>query len=141
MEADMARVVFQMPRSVAAAALLLLSSAAPLRADGLLLQGIFCNSERQLDAVIAAMDAGVPPSVAVDRLNRDAILCTYIDLLHFALDRPVALSDEGVGRPVKHRAMLTGVLAGDRLRAVAPPVEVFFVTPDRLTGVAVERRS
>jgi hypothetical protein len=42
---------------------------------------------------------------------------------------------------VKYRGMLVGVTVGDRLRPVLPPVEIFFITPERLADAAVERRT
>ncbi len=103
------------------------------------LQGVFCNAEAQIDATIGAMRAGAPPQVAVEAANREAIVCSYIDRLGFVVEGVVALADGGSGPLTKHRGLLIGVVAGDRLRPVAPPVEVFFVTPDRVVATAVER--
>lgn len=105
------------------------------------LQGIFCNTEAQLDAVLAAMSAGASPGGAVEIANVGAVACTLVDRLGFVVVDPVVVADGGAAPFAKHRGTLTGVLAGGALRPVTPPVTVFFATPDRLAEAREERRT
>jgi hypothetical protein len=104
------------------------------------LQGLFCNTEAQLDRALAAVAAGLTPTRAAELANRDAVACTHVDRLHYLIEQPVALG-EGAVAPVRYRGALTGVLVGGALRPVSPPVELFFVTPARVAGAVVERRT
>jgi hypothetical protein len=109
---------------------------------GLPVQGVFCNTEQQVEAALSAMGAGLSPRAAVDVANRGGVFCTLVDLLHFVVEHPVIVEDD-VGQALlpKYRGTLTGVIAGGRLRAVSPPAEVFFVTPQKLAAAPIERRT
>jgi hypothetical protein len=128
--------------TLALAAVLALTLHGPARAEDRVLrvQGLFCNSEAQIDGAIAHIARGRSPRAAAKLANKDEIACTYIDRLHYQVDHPTIIGDS-FGPLVKYRAMLVGVLAGDELRAVSPPVELFFVTPVRLAGAVLERRT
>ena len=104
------------------------------------LQGLFCNTEAQIDRARADILGGLPPSRAADVANRDAVVCTYVDRLHFLIERPVALGDDRFPL-VTYRGALTGVLVGGALRPVSPAAELFFLTPERVAGAVIERRS
>jgi hypothetical protein len=101
-------------------------------------EGVFCNRETQLDAVVAGMGLGLHPRHAVEIVNGDTISCTYVDVLAYLLEAPEAL--DGSAPMPRYRADLVGVLVGGRLRPVSPPAEVFFIAPLGLTGAALQRR-
>ena len=128
-----------------AAALALASSLAcgpwaPARADdaALQLQGLFCNAEAQVEAALAHIAQGWSPAAAAERVNRDAVVCTYVDRLHFVVADPVII---GAVPQVTYRGTLVAVVVGDRARPVSPPVEIFFVTPQHVSSAALERRT
>ena len=74
--------------------------------------------------------------------NVDEVVCTYVDALHYLVATPVKIAEGGNGLLLpRYRGWLVGVVAGERVRPVAPPVEVYFVTPDTPTGAVVERRT
>ncbi len=128
-------------RRLAAAFAAGLAAGAPAAAgEAHRLQGLFCNTEAQIDRARADILGGLPPVRAADLANRDAVVCTHVDRLHFLIERPVALEDDGFPL-VKYRGALVGVLAGEALRPVSPPAEVFFLTPGRVAGAVTERRS
>ncbi len=120
----------------------LLGVGGPARAgDGAFgLQGLFCNSEAQIDGTLAHIRQGLSPYSAVEFANRGEVVCTYVDRLRYVVERPVDIGRTGSSfAPVKYRATLVGVWVGDNLRPVAPPVEIFFVTPGRIVGAVFER--
>jgi hypothetical protein len=103
---------------------------------------MFCNTEAQIDGALARVGEGWTPHTAVALVNDGDAVCTYVDRLHYVVERPEALGETGRSAPLaKYRATLVGVVVGDRLRPVAPPVEVFFVTPERIAEALVERRT
>ncbi len=128
--------------ALAACLTLILQGPASASDQPLRLQGLFCNSEEQIDRTLAHIGLGLSPHAAVELTNEAAVVCTYVDLLQYEVDNPVAIGKNFSAAPlVKYRAMLTGVLVGDNLRPVSPPVEIYFVTPDRIVGAEIERRT
>ena len=121
-----------------AAAAATLGAAAPA-AEVQRLQGLFCNTEAQIDQALAAIAAGLSPRRAADVANRTDIVCTYIDQIEYVIARPVALGNTALPF-VKYRGALVGVMVGDALRPVTPEAELYFVTPREIVGVAMERR-
>ena len=103
------------------------------------LQGLFCNTEAQIDRAVAHIAAGLSPRRAAEIANRDDIVCTYIDRIEYVIAGPVALGDTSMPL-VKYRGALVGVVVGDALRPVIPEAELYFVTPREIAGVAVERQ-
>jgi hypothetical protein len=128
-------------RTLGLAACAALAMQGPALAEERVVQGLFCNTEDQIDGALALVASGLSARTAVDLANGAGVVCTCVDRLHYVVERPVSIGGSGFVPFAKYRAMLTGVVAGGRLRAVSPPVEVFFVTPDRLAGAAVERRT
>ena len=104
------------------------------------IQGLFCNSEAQLDETLTHIGRNVPPRAAIAIVNKDAVVCNHVDQIEYALIRVVNIGRvRGLVPLVKYRGTLVGVVVGQRLRPVEPPVTVFFVAPDRLTAISVER--
>lgn len=105
-------------------------------------QGLFCNSEAQIDAALSSLGAGLDPLAAVDLLNSEQVVCTYVDLLEYEIEDRVNIGASPSFAPlVRYRGQLTGVIVGDALRPVSPPVEVHFVTPGPLARTVFERRT
>lgn len=106
------------------------------------LQGLFCNTEAQIDETLARMHRGLPPRVAVELTNDDAVVCTFVDLLHYVVDRPVVIKELRGAFPLfKYQGQLVGVVVGGVVRPVTPAVPVFFVTPERLADARLEGRA
>jgi hypothetical protein len=125
--------------ALALAASLACGPSAPAHADepALHLQGLFCNAEAQVEAALANIARGWSPAAAAERLNRDAVVCTYVDRLHFVVADPVIVG----AVPQVYRGTLVAVVVGARSRPVSPPVEIFFVTPQRVRSATLERRT
>ena len=121
-----------------AAAAATLGAAAPA-AEVQRLQGLFCNTEAQIDRAIASIAAGLSPRRAAEIANRDDIVCTYIDRIEYVIAGAVALGDTSLPL-VKYRGALVGVVVGDALRPVTPEAELYFLTPRQIAGAAIERQ-
>jgi hypothetical protein len=104
------------------------------------LQGLFCNTEDQLDEALGHIGRNVSPRAAAELTNDEAIVCTYVDLLQYVIERPLVIGEiPGIVPLIKYQATLTGVVVGGAIRAVSPPVGIFFVAPERLEGARAER--
>lgn len=126
--------------SVATVAAALAAGGSALADEAQRLQGLFCNTEAQIDQALADIAAGVSPRRAADLANRDAVVCTYVDRIEYLIARPVALGDAALPL-VKYRGALVGVLVGDALRPVTPEAELYFLTPRQVAGAAIERQT
>lgn len=106
------------------------------------LQGLFCNSAEQIDEALTHMRRGLSPRAAVELTNRDAVVCTFADLLHYVVDRPVVVKELGGSIPMfKYRGTLIAVVVGRAKRPVTPPVQIFFAIPERLGDAPSEGRA
>lgn len=95
--------------------------------------GLFCNSEAQLDQVLAHLQGGVSPVRAVELGNERSVECVFADLVHYVIARPVIIGEVSLRRPLlKYEATLVGVIVGGNLRPVEPPVQTFFVLREQL---------
>jgi hypothetical protein len=104
------------------------------------LTGLFCNTEAQIDEALSYLRHNLPPRAAVALTNNDAVVCNYADTVEYVVRAPVDVGRvTGLVPLVKYRATLVAVVIGKRLREIEPPVTIFFVTPNRLTTVFVER--
>ena len=128
--------------SLALAACLALTLHSPALAQDrpLRLQGLFCNTEDQIDRALDLMSHGQTPRAAAALSNKSEIVCTYVDALRYVVEHPVEIwHNKSAVAAAKYKALLTGVVVGDRLRPIAPPVEIFFAVPERLADAAIER--
>lgn len=125
---------------VAAVAAALDTGGAALADEAQRLQGLFCNTEAQIDLAIADIDAGVSPRRAADLANTDAVVCTYVDRIEYLIARPVAYGDTPLPF-MKYRGALVGLFVGDAFRPVTPEVELYFLTPLQVLGATAERRT
>lgn len=106
------------------------------------LRGLFCNAAEQIDEALTHMRRGLSPRAAVELTNRDAVVCTFVDLLHYVVDRPVVIKEIHGSPPMfKYHGTLVAVVAGGAKRPVIPPVQIFFVIPERLGDAPLEGRA
>ena len=103
------------------------------------LQGLFCNAAKQVDDALTYMRSGVSPKAAVGLVNRGEVVCTYVDLLHYVVERPVIIQEIRGSFPLfKYEGTLVAVIAGGVVRPVTPPAQVYFAIPDRLEDAPLE---
>lgn len=106
------------------------------------LQGLFCNAAGQIDETPTHMRRGLSPRAAVEFTNRDAVVCTFVDLLHYVVDRPVVIQEIRGSFPLfKYEGTLVAVIVGNAIRPVTPPVHIFFAIPEELDGARQESRA
>ena len=104
--------------------------------QGHVLNGLFCNTEAQIDETLAHMSFNLPPQAAVELMNEKKVACVLADKVQYMVIRPFIIGGKNRGTSlIKYQAMLVGVLVGGNIRPVEPPVQVFFVTPEPLAGV------
>lgn len=107
---------------------------------GLALQGLFCNSVEQIDEAVIHMRKGLSPRAAVELVNREAVACTFVDLLRYVVDRPVVIDEIPGSFPLfKYEGTLVAVIVGGAVRPVTPPVHIFFAMPQKLANAPMER--
>ena len=106
------------------------------------LQGLFCNAAEHIDDALTHMRGGLSPGAAVALVNRDEIVCTFVDLLHYVVDRPVVIQEIRGSFPLfKYEGKLVAVIVGGVVRPVTPPVPIFFAIPERLRDAPLEGRA
>ncbi len=106
------------------------------------LQGLFCNTEEQIDATLDHMRRTLTPRTAVELTNKDVVVCTFVDLLHYGVNRPMLIEKiRGTAPLFKYEGTLIGVVVGGAVRPLTPPVRIFFVIPKRLADVPLEKRA
>jgi hypothetical protein len=109
---------------------------------GLALQGLFCNAAEQIDDTVTHMRRGLSPRAAAELVNREAVVCTFVDLLRYVVDRPVMIKEIPGSFPLfKYEGTLVGVVVGGAVRPVTPPVRIFFAIPERLVATPFEGRA
>jgi hypothetical protein len=131
-------------KTLALAACLALAVHSPVLAQDqpLRLQGLFCNTEKQIDGALGLMSQGQTPQAAAALTNGSEVVCTYVDELRYVVEHPVEIwQNKSAVAAAKYKGALTGVIVGGRLRPISPPVEIFFAVPERLAAAAVERPS
>jgi hypothetical protein len=103
---------------------------------------LFCNSAELIDETVAHMRTGLSPHVAVELVNREAVVCTFVDLLRYIVDRPVLIKGiPGTVPLFKYEGRLVAVVVGSAVRPVTPPVHIFFAIPERLGDAPLEGRA
>jgi hypothetical protein len=105
----------------------------------LALQGLFCNSAELIDQAVLQMRQGLSPRAAVELVNRDAVVCTFVDLLRYVVERPVVIHEIPGSVPLfAYEGMLVAVVVGRAIRPVTPPVHIYFAMPERLDDAPLE---
>ena len=106
------------------------------------LQGLFCNAADQIDEALTYMRRGLSPRSAVEFTNHDAVVCTFVDLLHYVVERPVVIKEIRGSFPMfKYEGTLVAVAVGSAVRPVTPPVHIFFAIPEKLDDAPLEGRA
>ena len=126
------------------AACLALAPASPTLAkdQNFPLQGLFCNTLEQIDATLAHIDRGLTPRYAAELSNEHEMVCNYVDLLYYVVKHPIEVeAHRGRMSAVKYEAVLTGVIVGGLLRPISPSKRIFFITPEPLAEISLEKRS
>ncbi len=102
------------------------------------LHGLFCNTEAQIDEAIAHMAQNFTPRAAVELTNEKMVACVLADRVQYMITHPFMIGERS-GRLtlIKYQATLVGVLVGGNIRPLEPPVQIFFVLPERLDGATV----
>jgi hypothetical protein len=105
-------------------------------AGGHAFQGLFCNTEGQLEETIGYVRTGLTVQAATEVTNRTAVVCVYADRVSYVVIRPFIIGRLESGGTVlfKYQATLVSVLVGDNQCPVRPPVPIFFALPERLSG-------
>ena len=102
------------------------------------LHGLFCNTEAQIDEAIAHMALNFTPRAAVDLTNEKVIACVLADRVQYMITHPFMIGERSGGLSlIKYQATLVGILVGGNIRPLEPPVQIFFVLPERLDGATV----
>jgi hypothetical protein len=106
------------------------------------LQGLFCNEAGHIDDALTHMRGGLSPRAAVALVNRDQVVCTFVDVLRYVVDRPVIIKEIGGSVPMfKYEGTLVAVIVGEAVRPMTPPIRIFFAIPERLDGAPLEERA
>ena len=106
------------------------------------LQGLFCNAAEQIDDALSHMHGGVSPQAAVRLINSEDVVCTFVDQLHYVIDRPVIIQEiRGTFPLFKYEGTLVSVIVGGAVRPVTPPVHIFFAIPEKLDDAPLEGRA
>ena len=101
------------------------------------LHGLFCNTEAQIDETLAHLSLNLAPQAVVELMNQEKVACVLADEVQYMIIRPFVIGAKiRSSSLLKYRATLVGVLVGENIRPVEPPVQIFFVTTKRLTGAA-----
>jgi hypothetical protein len=107
--------------------------------QGHVLHGLFCNTEDQIDESLAHMSRNLPPQAVVELMNEKMVACVLADKVQYMVIRPFIIGETDRGTSlIKYQAMLVGVLVGENVRPVEPPVQIFFITTERLMGVVAQ---
>jgi hypothetical protein len=99
--------------------------------QGHVLHGMFCNTEAQIDEILAHMSRNLAPQAVVELMNEDRVTCVLADRIQYMVIHPVIIGGKNL---LKYPATLIGVLVGENVRPVEPPVQIYFVTTERLPG-------
>jgi hypothetical protein len=130
------------PQSLSMVACLALTTVSPAEAKDFPLQGLFCNTLEQIDETLAHVDRGLSLKTATELSNKREVVCNYVDLIYYAVSHPIKVgAHRGRLSAIKYEAVLTGVIVGGLLRPVSPAMRIYFITPEPLAEISLERRS
>jgi hypothetical protein len=110
--------------------------AVPSQAGSLhILNGIFCKAEENVDSSLSYMRQGVSPRMASELANEGAVSCVFADKIRYVITRPMKLGNASNGYDLfKYEGTAIGVAVGKEIRPIEPPLQVYFLTPERLEG-------
>lgn len=105
------------------------------------LQGLFCNAAEQVEETVMHMGRGFSPTAAVEIVNREAVVCTFVDLIRYVVERPALIKAIPGSFPLfEYEGTLVAVIVGSAVRPVTPPAPVFFAIPEKLDNVPLAGR-
>lgn len=118
--------------------LLALLSTSAHAGGGHVLKGVFCNTHKQITAVMDMADKfpKMPVEMLLAEPNTNSTECVYRTTVLAMIVNPVylgTLSYKGVPYHY-YQGTLVGVLVGNNPREIKPPVQTFFVREKRLEG-------
>lgn len=122
------------------AAYLALLAGSPATANdrGIHLQGLFCNTQKQLEDTLAHVNSGLSPEAAAQLSNEQDVACNYVNLLHYVVVRPTKIGmHHGRLSVMKYEGDLIGVIVGGVLRPVSPSMRTYFITPEPLPEISI----
>ena len=103
--------------------------------QGHVLHGLFCNTEAQIDETVAHLSLNLAPQAVVELMNEERVACVLADRIQYMVVHPVIIGGKNRSSSLlRYHATLIGVLVGDNVRPVEPPVQIYFVTTERLPG-------
>lgn len=107
--------------------------------QGLLLHGVFCNTEAQIETTLDFMRDGIAVDGAIALTNASAVVCVLADQVNYMVTAPVSIGNLQFGQfqLTKYKATLVGVMVGENPRPIDPPVPIYFIPDRKLTDVAV----
>jgi len=132
------------PQGLSMVACLALTTVSPAEAKdpNFPLQGLFCNTQEQIDETLAHFDRGLSLKTAAELSNEREVVCNYVDLVYYVVSHPIEIGTHyGRLSVIKYEAVLTGVIVGGRLRPVSPTTRIYFITPEPLAEASLEKRS
>ena len=132
------------PQTLSMVACLALATVSPAEAKDphFPLQGLFCNTQEQIDETLAHVDRGLSLKIAAELANGREVVCNYVDRIHYVVSHPMEVgAHHGRLSVIKYEAVLTGVIVGGLLRPVSPTTRIYFITPEALAEVSLEKRS
>lgn len=99
------------------------------------LHALFCNTEAQIDEILAHMSRNLAPQAVVELMNEESVACVLADRIQYMVVHPVIIGGKNRSSSLlKYHATLIGVLVGENVRPMEPPVQIYFVTTERLPG-------
>ena len=108
--------------------------------DGQVLRGLFCNTRAQLIETLDHLKSVSTLATAVAMTNQTDVVCVHAYRIKYMLIDPVIIGHREIdGQPLAlYEASLIGVLVGDDPRPIAPPLRMFFVPMDEVSGAVEE---
>lgn len=105
-----------------------------------MLQGLFCNTEAQIDGSLEFMSKGLSPLLAAEMVNQETVSCVLVDKVRYMVAQPMRLGKSIGGFGLfKYQAALVGILVGDKIRPIEPPAKIYFLTPQHIEGATIAR--
>jgi hypothetical protein len=132
------------PQILSMVACLALTTVSPTEAKhrNIPLQGLFCNTQAQIDQTLAHIDRGLSLKTAAELSNEREVVCNYVDFVYYVVSHPIEVGAHyGRLSVIKYEAALTGVIVGGLLRPVSPTMRIYFITPEPLDELSLDKRA
>jgi hypothetical protein len=105
--------------------------------DARVIKGLFCNTKSQVEETLGHVGRNLTLAAAVGLTNRDEVACVNATMVRYMVTGAVVVGKAPrPGTPLNlYKATLVGVLIGGNPRPIAPPLPIYFVTPEPMPGV------